>query len=538
MIIVKKRSFVTKYTEECIQNIEFNEEVNTISKLLGFLNFDVEHSAVKINNEEIHICIDKRTGNLNRDCPLNDDDEIKLFILPDSPDFYYPTLLFFSDEEIHKMNELKDYNKDFFNFPNEVLNKKTCGNKYTHIQRSEGAISNLKGTGFLEFIGEVGDGKYKITEKGLQLFSEYERKSHTELKKYIFVKSDLKLKHNLIYFGAPGTGKSQTLEDDKNALLGDDYKENYERVTFYPDYSYANFVGSYKPVSRTNKERKSEEEKQEKENPIISYDYVPGPFMRLLVKAFKNREELFLLIIEEINRANVAAVFGDVFQLLDRNIKGEHLRYSSKFPINCTEDMKIYLKRELADEKENEDIKIYLEEALGEDFDKLIIPKNMYIWATMNSADQGVFPMDTAFKRRWDFRYFRVYQKDDELKNKEVSVDESWNVMDNKIQWHKLRDSINDELLKFGINEDKLIGPFFAFNEYGDDIPFEDFKEIFKNKIIMYLFEDAARYKSDKLFSGVNGNNIYSQICDEFDERGIGIFCKNIKSKFVRGNDE
>ena len=498
-----------------------------------FLDFNIRHTAVKINEEEIHICLDTH-DNLNQDYDINDNDEIKLFILPDSCDFYYPTLLFFADREIHKMEDLKNFNKDFFNFPEEVLNKKTCGNSYTHLQRSEWAIGNLKEVGFLE---SVGGGNYKITDKGLQLFSEYEtKKSKPDLGKYIFVKSDLSSKHNLIYFGAPGTGKSQTLEDDKNELLGEDYKENYERVTFHPDYSYANFVGSYKPVSLTNKEIRSEKENQENENLTISYDYVPGPFMRLLVKALKKPEELFLLIIEEINRANVAAVFGDVFQLLDRNIKGEHFKYASKFPINCSEDMKRYLEKELTDEKEKDNI--YLEEALGENFNKLIIPKNMYIWATMNSADQGVFPMDTAFKRRWDFKYFRVYQKDDEVKNKEIAVEESWNLKDNKIQWNELRDSINDELLNFGINEDKLIGPFFAFNEYDNNIPFEDFKEIFKNKIIMYLFEDAARYKSDKLFSGVKGNNIYSQICDEFDDRGIEIFCKNIRSKFIEDNDE
>lgn len=535
MIIVKKKSFDTKYSEECIQKIEFNEKVNTVSKFLDFLDLDIEHTAVKINNEEIPICKDKETGNIKNDSDISDSIEIKLFILPDSPDFYYPTLLFYSDGEIHKMKKLKNYNQNFFNFPNEVLNKKTCGDKYTHEQRSEGAIRNLKNPGFLE---QLGGGNYKITDKGLQLFREYKRKSQSELKKYIFVKSDLESKHNLIYFGAPGTGKSHTMEEDKNKLLGDEFKENYERITFHPDYSYANFVGTYKPVSITNKEIKSDEENQEKENRTISYDYVPGPFMRVLVNALKHPKELFLLIIEEINRANVSAVFGDVFQLLDRNIEGEHLRYASKFPINCTEDMKRYLKKELSDEKQNDEMKIYLDEALGENFNKLIIPKNMYIWATMNSADQGVFPMDTAFKRRWDFKHFRVYQKYDEIKNKEVNVDESWNVKNNKIQWNELRDSINDELLKFGINEDKLIGPFFAFNKYDKSIPFEDFKEIFKNKIIMYLFEDAARYKSDKLFSGVEGKNIYSQICDEFDDRGIEIFCKNIRSKFIEDNNE
>ena len=113
---------------------------------------------------------------------------------------------------------------------------------------------------------------------------------------------------NLIYFGAPGTGKSYKLNEDKKKLQCD-----YERVTFHHDYSYANFVGTYKPVMK-----KDENGNKTKE---ITYDFVPGPFIRTLVKAFKYPNKNHLLIIEEINRANVAAVFGDIFQLLDREKK-------------------------------------------------------------------------------------------------------------------------------------------------------------------------------------------------------------------------
>lgn len=126
-------------------------------------------------------------------------------------------------------------------------------------------------------------------------------------------------KRNLIYFGAPGTGKSYNLNQDKDELLKN-YPNNYERVTFHPDYSYANFVGTYKPVP---------------ENSSITYKYVPGPFMRILKKALNNPNEPYLLVIEEINRANVAAVFGDVFQLLDRNEEN-----ISEYDIATSEDMK------------------------------------------------------------------------------------------------------------------------------------------------------------------------------------------------------
>lgn len=298
-------------------------------------------------------------------------------------------------------------------------------------------------------------------------------------------------KRNLIYFGAPGTGKSFNLNFDKNKLL-EDFEDNYERVTFHPDYSYANFVGTFKPYP---------------DGKDIVYKYVPGPFMRILKKAYEKPNEPFLLVIEEINRANVAAVFGDVFQLLDRTDK-----YESVYPIDTTEDMRLYL---------NED--------------KISLPQNLFIWATMNSADQGVFPMDTAFKRRWDFKYFSINHDENLIENTYV------NLNNKRLTWNDLRKQINDELLSYKINEDKLMGPFFAFNEFmNKEIPTETFKDIFKNKIIMYLFEDAARSKRNYLFSGVKSKNqvTYSEICEEFENKGIEIFADGIKNKFLDEDEE
>ena len=289
--------------------------------------------------------------------------------------------------------------------------------------------------------------------------------------------SNFEEKRNLIYFGAPGTGKSYNLNQDKDELLKN-FPENYERVTFHPDYSYANFVGTYKPVP---------------DGSDITYRYVPGPFMRILKKAINRPDEPYLLIIEEINRANVAAVFGDVFQLLDRDENNE-----SVYPIDVSEDMKTYL-----------------------DESKISLPKNLFIWATMNSADQGVFPMDTAFKRRWDFKYFSINHNENLIENTHVTLNDS------TINWNTLRKQINDELLSYNINEDKLMGPFFAFNEFmNQEIPEETFKDIFKNKIIMYLFEDAARSRRNELFKGAvqikdRKNITYSEICELIDDGKI-----------------
>lgn len=274
----------------------------------------------------------------------------------------------------------------------------------------------------------------------------------------------------------------------------------FERVTFHPDYSYAHFVGTYKPVSNEGGE--------------ISYEYVPGPFMRIYVAAMKSAKtenpKPYLLIIEEINRANVAGVFGDVFQLLDRNAEN-----ISDYPIQTSEDMRKYLYKELGG-----DSAMYTE---------IKIPNNMFIWATMNSADQGVYPMDTAFKRRWNFTYLGINHNEEGILGKEVCLGEG--IYERQVEWNELRKAINTELLEeCKVNEDKLLGPYFVAENCLENN--EKFVEIFKNKIIMYLFDDAAKHKRSMIFSGCDTNNIYSEICKEFDEKGIFIFSERVQEKF------
>lgn len=311
---------------------------------------------------------------------------------------------------------------------------------------------------------------------------------------------------NRIIFGAPGTGKSFMLNRDRKALLGDDNETDYERVTFHPDYSYANFVGTYKPVPSVDSDGKD----------AITYEYVPGPFMRVYVNALKNgrTEDVrpFLLIIEEINRANVAAVFGDIFQLLDRDETGV-----SEYPIQASEDMKKYLAKELGGEPD--------------DYGKIKLPNNLFIWATMNSADQGVFPMDTAFKRRWDFTYIGIDDNDADIRGKTVVLGTARR---QRVEWNKLRKAINRFLAKQKINEDKQLGPYFISRsivvpENGNEIDSAAFIDTFKNKVLMYLFEDAAKQKRSTLFEGCfDGKGRYSEICREFEEKGIGIFYHEI----------
>ena len=315
---------------------------------------------------------------------------------------------------------------------------------------------------------------------------------------------DCDIDRNRIVFGAPGTGKSYQMEQDRKILVS--MGGDYERVTFHPDYTYSSFVGCYKPVSEKGK---------------IEYKYVPGPFMRVLVDALRSglkdeKAKPYLLVIEEINRAKVAAVFGEVFQLLDRDENG-----TSDYEIHTSEDVKKYLSDELGGSLDS--------------FSRIRIPNNMFIWATMNSADQGVFPMDTAFKRRWSFEYKGIDENQDKVGGTVVLGKDEHEF---EVNWNVLRKAINDVLAKkFNVNEDKLMGPFFigedvfAFGEDGKIKNPAKFIKVFKSKVIMYLYEDAAKQYKHKLFSGCDSTK-YSSICDAFDKIGIDIFGVDFKDTY------
>lgn len=311
---------------------------------------------------------------------------------------------------------------------------------------------------------------------------------------------------NRIVFGAPGTGKSYELKEDCEKLLKDT-NGSYERVTFHPDYSYSQFVGTYKPVMGADEK--------------IRYDFVPGPFMRVYVDALKSgrteNPQPHLLLIEEINRAKVAAVFGDVFQLLDRDDDGV-----SEYEIQASEDIRKYLAKQLGGVPDN--------------YQKIRIPNNMFIWSTMNSADQGVFPMDTAFKRRWNFEYLGINENEEKISDiGKIELAGS----DEPVEWNILRRAINAKMSseQFKINEDKLMGPFFlskkiiASDENGMIIDTDKFVAAFKSKVIMYLYEDAVKQGKHRFFDGCD-NSKYSSVCDAFDELGMGIFGPNFKENF------
>lgn len=300
--------------------------------------------------------------------------------------------------------------------------------------------------------------------------------------------------YNRIVFGAPGTGKSYKINSDIEKY---NLKRVFKRVTFHPNYTYSQFIGAYKPISKSIIENGIEKE-------VISYEFVPGIFLSILIKALKdeNKGIPHVLVIEEINRANPAGVFGDVFQLLDRNSDGK-----STYTINMPTEMKKFVNKELGIDSNN-----YI--------DELYIPNNMYIWATMNSADQGVYPMDSAFKRRWSFEYIGIDKNEEELKGKDyefISLKDKENTY-SLYEWNTVRKAINKKLKVDGkINEYKLLGPFFLSktellrckeNQ-------EEFDEIFKSKVLMYLYEDILKHKKIDFF--IEGVQTLSDVMNAYD---------------------
>lgn len=340
-----------------------------------------------------------------------------------------------------------------------------------------------------------------------------------DLESIKYTAPEIAIPKNYLIFGAPGTGKSYELKKLQEQYFPD--KNTYERVTFYSNYSYPNFVGTYKPKMEGND---------------IVYSYVPGPFIRILEKAYRNPDKNFLLVIEEINRANPAAAFGDVFQLLDRK------NGRSEYTIETSEELKVFFASRLVSgyggmEGEKKE---YITDA----FSKMYIPPNMYIWATMNSADQGVYPMDTAFKRRWDYKYLGI---NDNMKSMQDVVFMISTVSgDKKVNWNELRKKINEVLSgpECRVNEDKLIGPFFISNEImsidketnsfnATNFNNEKFLEAFKNKVIMYLFEDAAKQRRSEIFKECNEVTRFSAVCEEFDKKGVEIFGSKIAQSVI-----
>ena len=303
----------------------------------------------------------------------------------------------------------------------------------------------------------------------------------------------VKLPSNLtlqqIIYGAPGTGKSKTIKDLT-------FGESVIRTTFHPDSDYASFVGTYKPITEEvtlrdcyGKKVIDEETNEVVKEERIAYKFIPQAFLEAYVEAWKKlgSSKKQFLIIEEINRGNCAQIFGDLFQLLDRNEYG-----FSDYPIVADKDMQKYLEKEFAGwEITNKDeINQLYGEAnmvnLIKKGERLVLPSNLYIWATMNTSDQSLFPIDSAFKRRWDWKYVPIR----EGRDKETNAPLNWyiNTGDKQYKWWSFISKVNELIGSLTNSEDKKLGYFFCKAKDG-----EIDADLFVSKVIFYLWNDVFK---------------------------------------------
>lgn len=292
-----------------------------------------------------------------------------------------------------------------------------------------------------------------------------------------------------IYYGAPGTGKSKAIKDLT-------FGESVIRTTFHPDSDYASFVGTYKPITEEvvlrdcyGKKVIDDETKEVVKEERIAYKFIPQAFLEAYVEAWKilGSGKKQYLIIEEINRGNCAQIFGDLFQLLDRNEYG-----FSDYPIVADKDMQKYLEKEFAGwEITNKD---EINQLYGEanmvslimKGERLVLPSNLYIWATMNTCDQSLFPIDSAFKRRWDWKYVPIR----EGRDKETNAPLNWyiNTGDKQYNWWSFISKVNKLIGSLTNSEDKKLGYFFCKAKDG-----EIDADLFVSKVIFYLWNDVFK---------------------------------------------
>ena len=304
------------------------------------------------------------------------------------------------------------------------------------------------------------------------------------------------LPYNLIYFGAPGTGKSYKINQYANP-------NNSIRVTFHPDTDYSTFVGAYKPTEI---------------NGQLTYTFVEQQFLNVYLKAWQRQEnENVYLIIEELNRGNCAQIFGDIFQLMERDSEG----YSA-YPIDADADLAKYLENYFTKLKSSGVPENLLKaqryyDYFGGVFNRISLPNNLLIHATMNTSDQSLFPIDSAFKRRWDWEYIPI-NFENESKDYQIMIS------DTVFSWKEFLQIVNKKIEAVNDSEDKKIGQFFikTFNKI---IP----ANTLRSKVMFYIWNDVLKDEpktSEKYFFRssfqIEGSDYFS-FNDLYSEFGLDI---------------
>ncbi|HLP64189.1 McrB family protein [Flavobacterium sp.] len=324
-------------------------------------------------------------------------------------------------------------------------------NQNSYFTNQWNAIENGRGLSLKNFnklLADISKDKLEIIRK---------EDIYKLISKRPLIKSSTKESQQIIYYGAPGTGKSHKVNEILNSLNSN----FYERITFHPEFDNATFVGGYKPVSDDNING----------NNVIKYRFVPQSFTNIYVKAWNDLDNHYFLAIEEINRGNCAEIFGEIFQLLDRN---------NNYTVSPSNELKNYLNKSLINK-----------EGIS---DGLKLPPNLSILATMNTSDQSLFPMDSAFKRRWDWEYIPICYDDipeNESFGYDVKIDEN-----TSFKWIDFIKNVNGVIkTNTNLGMDKCIGNYFIKSN-SKEITLKEFI----NKAVFYLWNDVFKDEDDSIF--------------------------------------
>jgi hypothetical protein len=338
-----------------------------------------------------------------------------------------------SKKKFHPEN-LKILGYDFIYFTNQFTEVFSSTSNHCAMDR------------FANLVHDYSEKKYSVQKKGkvFQLVNYINRPaSYKPIQK--------------IFFGPPGTGKSHHIREE--------YGKDLPRITFHPELDYQGFIGSYKPtvVAAPGGDQ-------------ITYKFVEEAFLRAYCKAWASDEPNYI-VIEEINRGNCAQIFGDIFQLLDRNERG-----FSEYPIICSPDVQRHLESQLAGISRLQE---YKRETNSEDFSRMTLPNNLNILCTMNTSDQSLFPMDSAFKRRWDWQYVPINYQDANRFKIDLGDGKEFN-------WGAFIKEVNKKIKDHTQSEDKQLGNRFVSPAFGSSIT----KEEFVSKVVFYLWSEI--YKDEQ----------------------------------------
>lgn len=413
-----------------------------------------------------------------------------------------------------QLSLLDEDGPDFIKF-RKLLTEGSCLIILKRVNQLEYEAYGIKASDTTQALNELNNKFYKRpTNTIIDISKDFKLKEEVD-----YNHNRLKNGENILLYGVPGSGKSFTIQTN----YCDDF-DLMERVVFHPDYMNTDFVGQILPTVKGEGEEKE-----------ITYDFTPGPFTRILKKAINNPDKHFYLVIEEINRGNAPAIFGEIFQLLDRESDGTSSYKITNYNIAS--------------------------EVFGDKETPVYIPSNLSILATMNTADQNVFTLDTAFQRRWNMKMI----ENDVTKAKHAEI----KILDTTVTWERFNTVVNDQIITSSAttlsSEDKRLGAYFvtadvlehiSFDTHKDEIAeryninlndntkldrtIKDLNSRFGDKVIKYLWDDAFKFSREDIFDSdyKSLEKVLEYFNNSAGNKKFDIFNQDIKDNLFANNNE